>query len=446
MALTDNLLSYYRCDEASGNLLDAHGSVTFTDNNTVGATTGKILGGRSFNGTNEYFSRSGNFGGGAASGGAFSVSLWLTTDQAARVQQVIGRFAGGKLFQLGQGNSGEGLRVAYGVSPFNSIQVGSNPTAGQWYHVVFTFSSSGVGKLYVNGTLIGTAATLTGAFNDSTDINIGRRGGDGTEYWDGNTDEIGWWSRELASGEVTQLYNSGNGLAYPFSTGVTLTADAGSFTLGGQAATLTVARKLTAESGSYTLTGQAASLVVGRKVSADAGSYALSGQDASLTVSRKIAANSGSFTLTGTAATLKVDRRLSADSGSYTLTGQDTALNVGGNKSLSADSGSFALTGQVATLRLSRVVSAVLGEYSLTGQAATLQVARRLSCASGAYVLTGQDAGIAAGEVSTFEVASIVGGYYIPGATAGQGYAAGARSGGSYAAGAAMGQGAPKIT
>jgi hypothetical protein len=34
--------------------------------------------------------------------------------------------------------------------------------------------------------------------------------------FDGMIDEIGVWSRALTSGEVTQLYNSGAGLQYPF--------------------------------------------------------------------------------------------------------------------------------------------------------------------------------------------------------------------------------------
>ena len=36
---------------------------------------------------------------------------------------------------------------------------------------------------------------------------------------DGLIDEVGFWKRTLTSGERTQLYNSGNGLAYPFSSG-----------------------------------------------------------------------------------------------------------------------------------------------------------------------------------------------------------------------------------
>lgn len=38
-------------------------------------------------------------------------------------------------------------------------------------------------------------------------------------HMNGDIDEIGIWSRIITSGEVTSLYNSGAGLAYPFTGG-----------------------------------------------------------------------------------------------------------------------------------------------------------------------------------------------------------------------------------
>lgn len=42
------LISYWKLDETSGNAVDAHGSNTLTDENTVGSAVGKVLTGRSF--------------------------------------------------------------------------------------------------------------------------------------------------------------------------------------------------------------------------------------------------------------------------------------------------------------------------------------------------------------------------------------------------------------
>lgn len=42
MALTDNLVSYWKLDESSGNASDSVGSNTLTNNGTAGYASGKI--------------------------------------------------------------------------------------------------------------------------------------------------------------------------------------------------------------------------------------------------------------------------------------------------------------------------------------------------------------------------------------------------------------------
>lgn len=116
-----------------------------------------------------------------------------------------------------------------------------------------------------------------------------------------------------------------------------------------------------AAAGSYTLT-------------ADAGSFTLSGQDATLSKSRILTADAGAFTLTGQDATLARNRFLTADAGSFTLTGQDATLTyaAAGSYTLVADAGSFTLSGQDATLLKTRILTADAGSFTLSGQSATL--------------------------------------------------------------------------
>ena len=86
---------------------------------------------------------------------------------------------------------------------------------------------------------------------------------------------------------------------------------------------------LTAEAGSFTLSGQAAGLVAARKLSADAGAFALSGQTVALRADRLLTASQGAFTLTGQDADLIAPNyTLTADAGSFTLTGQDATLTA----------------------------------------------------------------------------------------------------------------------
>lgn len=98
---------------------------------------------------------------------------------------------------------------------------------------------------------------------------------------------------------------------------------------------------LTAEAGSYTMAGQDASLRSALKIAAGAGSYSLTGQDASLRFGRKIAAGAGSYSLTGQDAVLRAIRRIAAEGGSYALTGYDANLLIGHHYVLTAEQGYY---------------------------------------------------------------------------------------------------------
>jgi hypothetical protein len=87
-----------------------------------------------------------------------------------------------------------------------------------WTHLVGTFNSStGAVLIYVNGSVDGSGATLTGTVQStaSAPFNIGRLAG-GTGIANGHRiDQCGFWKgRVLSASDVTALYNSGNGLSY----------------------------------------------------------------------------------------------------------------------------------------------------------------------------------------------------------------------------------------
>lgn len=132
--------------------------------------------------------------------------------------------------------------------------------------------------------------------------------------------------------------------------GFTLTADAGSFALNGQAAGLLAARKLPAAYGAFSLNGQTVGLKYGRKLAAVSGSFALNGQSITLTYSgggpKVMVADAGVFSLTGQTLTLRYSRKVAADLGSFALNGQNVSLVYSGGYRLGADAGQFALTGQ----------------------------------------------------------------------------------------------------
>ncbi len=76
----------------------------------------------------------------------------------------------------------------------------------QWLHVVAVVSQTGGMSLYVDGTL------LTTEIHPNEDFTVGTIGINTLPDAESKAGDIGIWSRALSQAEVTQLYNSGNGL------------------------------------------------------------------------------------------------------------------------------------------------------------------------------------------------------------------------------------------
>lgn len=98
---------------------------------------------------------------------------------------------------------------------------------------------------------------------------------------------------------------------------------------------------ITANNGSYSVSGQAATIQKTRILSANTGSYAVTGQTASITKTTPgaytIIANNGSYTVIGQTATLLRSKLLSGAYGSYTTTGQNATITYGGNVVVGAE-------------------------------------------------------------------------------------------------------------
>jgi len=168
-----------------------------------------------------------------------------------------------------------------------------------------------------------------------------------------------------------------------------LTAAAGAFTLGGQAATLKTARKLTSAAGGFTLSGQAAALSYVKSLATAAGAFALTGQEAGLRVTRRLTLATGTLSLAGQATTLRRALSLTLDPASVSFTGQAAGLYAG--RRLTASPGAVALTGQTLTMGRAYHLALELGAFTQTGQTAGLHITRTLSLGPTAFILAGQD-------------------------------------------------------
>jgi len=109
------------------------------------------------------------------------------------------------LIQLQYGHKMEALLLF-------AITTTATVPATTWTHVVLTVSTTNV-KLYLNGVYVGTD-TVDAGTPTSDGVVIGSSGDAVQSEFDGRIDELGIWNRTLTSVEVTELYNSGSGLAY----------------------------------------------------------------------------------------------------------------------------------------------------------------------------------------------------------------------------------------
>lgn len=225
MALTDNLISYWKLDEASGSRADSHGSNTLTDNNTVGSSTGKISTAGSFVAANsEYLSLTDNDDVSiATSSVSYEFSMWVNLSSTSGTQQTVtkrdGILVGSGLEYMLRMDSGTPT-VYWGTTPsgFSSLAYGSSLSSSTWYFLTFGFDHS-VSQFFVSlnaGTPTYSSTVTNQQLAGANNFHIG---GTTSEYFDGLIDEVGFWKRVLTSGERTSLYNSGSGLAYPFSSG-----------------------------------------------------------------------------------------------------------------------------------------------------------------------------------------------------------------------------------
>lgn len=226
MGLTDNLISYYKCDEASGEALsDSHGSIDISINGgTPGSEAGKINTSRSFPGATAgaWFRTShtdfrtnhspvGSQRSWAANFWAYPFTLStnrgvMTTSTTSGTHGMLVRsedFGGGRFafYNSDNGTSFDNA-MALGSATINTwhmVTVGWDKTAGEiWGYVDANFASD------VAHTAYHTAAAPfhLGSWSASP------------QHYDGRIDEFAWWRDrgKLTQEEVNQLYNGGNGL------------------------------------------------------------------------------------------------------------------------------------------------------------------------------------------------------------------------------------------
>lgn len=338
------------------------------------------------------FDLGGNFGEGATTGSAFSwVGLWRR-DGGASNQQIIGRFSGTQLFQIGFNTNV--FRVAYGVSPFDAI-TGSTISASLG-EVSFAFTyDNGTGTLYDGGVQRGQDTSVTGSFAASTAYRLGMRGGDNAEGARGWLQYAYFYGRALTATEVAWISREPFAFLAPYrspatfyaiSSGTTasLSATLGAVTLSGSAtvvAPVASNANLTQALDAITLSGAATAAAAGASnatLSQSIASVTLSGAATSAAPGSSTGALSqtiGAVGLSGAAtagAAGTVTGTLNATLAAVTLSGAATSAAPGNTTaSMSQTIGGMTLSSVVTVTTAGTVatMSATLDAITLSGAA-----------------------------------------------------------------------------
>ena len=232
MSLLTDIVAYWKLDESSGNAADSVASYDLTNINTVGYSSALINNGADYGtaNTNKYLTINDALG---IDGGSITISAWVkmrteisTGEQRFFSQQNSNSKTG---YFVGYAYNGGTRRLVFYRSKnwvgtavaYYEITLGTS----DFCHIVLTYDGTNLGG-YVNNvaiTPVSASGSGTNAGVSSVAIGATRDPGEGTVALHSSTiiDEVGLWSRALTSAEVTALYNSGDGLAYPFSAGTT---------------------------------------------------------------------------------------------------------------------------------------------------------------------------------------------------------------------------------
>lgn len=226
MALTDNIVAAWNFNESSGNAADSSGNGwTLTNNNTVGYVAGLIGNAADFgaNPSNKYLSAASGLGVTMGAGGAYSVMFWVKLKSEPGIGTQF-RFLDwrsttgndGYLFPDYRNASGT-LRFNWAISGSSDITYNVALGSTNWHQIIVTADAANAALLYLDGTQIMSTTKGTFSANDNFFFGITREL-DSAQSANCLLDMGAVWSRAITSSEVTQLYNGGAGLQYPFPT------------------------------------------------------------------------------------------------------------------------------------------------------------------------------------------------------------------------------------
>lgn len=212
--LTDNLIVYYSLDNAdlsSGNPQDLTGNANHgtTDGATTGVS-GHINQGFSFTTNDEvvYPDMSGTI----AKAKAYSVNLWFKADATDGDLTIFFSSRAGA-DRMAVVIDSDVLKIEYYDGSTGASLGASFSDTSSWHMMTVTKAAGTTAfKLYIDGSDVGGAGAYGGIDNIDETLLAGAGAQSNSNFFEGDIDEVGIWNIELNSGDVTELYNSGDGV------------------------------------------------------------------------------------------------------------------------------------------------------------------------------------------------------------------------------------------
>jgi hypothetical protein len=221
--LNDDLIAYYPLEETSGGVADVSNQKSNgTNNGADRGVTGKIGNAYDFELSENDYVAMNNVIYPTGANADFSVSAWIKTESNSEQGFVLSQYYAGGEGRTAFGVNSGGLTYLWlGGTGGGTAESSFGLTNGVWYNII-GIRESGVIKVYVNGVLNATTSSVTvGMYNINSILGSGLSGETPFSMFDGLIDEVGVWDRALSSAEITQLYNSGNGITYELPAGET---------------------------------------------------------------------------------------------------------------------------------------------------------------------------------------------------------------------------------
>jgi hypothetical protein len=200
----DSLVAYYpfsgNLDDISGNYLNGTGNPTYQVdrlNNSISAL--KLASGSNIKLPASLF----NFG----YQDSFTIAFWFSHNAGGDARIFSTENPEGN-FRIANNGGGGKYIISFGGCCANAGYLYDTlASPNNWNHLVFAFKNRR-GNLYINGKLKSTFRNNSfEKLNYGGKAAIGTKAGSSNDAWNGKFDDLGIWSRELTSLEVSNLYD-----------------------------------------------------------------------------------------------------------------------------------------------------------------------------------------------------------------------------------------------